>query len=64
MARMFTQAALTGAFCLVFALVVDTVMDALALGAFLAVSFASGFLGSLFAQTVLRRGRPAQGEAE
>jgi hypothetical protein len=64
MARMLTQAALTGAFCLVFAFAVDTATDALAVGAFLAVSFASGFLGSLFAQTVLRRGRAAAGEAE
>ncbi|MEE4119800.1 MAG: hypothetical protein V2I65_12355 [Paracoccaceae bacterium] len=64
MARMLTQAALTGAFCVVFALAVDTVTDALALGAFLAASFASGFLSSLFAQTVLRRGRPAAGETE
>ncbi|RDC72207.1 hypothetical protein DLJ49_11250 [Rhodovulum sp. 12E13] len=64
MARMLTQAALTGAFCLVFALAVDTVTDTLSVGAFLAVSFASGFLGSLFAQTALRRGRPVAGEAE
>jgi hypothetical protein len=64
MARMLTQAALTGAFCLVLALAVDTVTDTLAVGAFLAVSFASGGLGSLFALTAPRRGRPEAGEAE
>jgi len=56
MVRVLTQAGLTGAFCVAFALVVDAATDRLALGAFLAFSFASGFLGSLFAQSVLRRG--------
>jgi hypothetical protein len=56
MNRMLAQAALTGGFCVVFAVVVDAVTDRLALAVFLSVSFASGFCGSLFAQTVLRRG--------
>lgn len=56
MARMLVQAALTGAFCVVFAFVVDAATNALSVGALLALSFASGFLGSLLAQTLLRGG--------
>jgi hypothetical protein len=55
MPGMLAQAALTGVFCIGFALVVDVVTDALPLLPVLMLSFASGFLGSLFAQTVLRR---------
>ncbi len=60
MARAFWQAVLTGAFCIVFALVVDVVTDALSLLPVIGLSFVSGFLGSLFASTVLRR-TPRQG---
>ena len=53
-------AAMTGAFCSGFAVVIDWATDMLATGQIVVVSFASGFLGSLFAQTVMRgmgRGR-------
>ena len=63
MPRILAQAALTGAFCIAFALVVDAVTDALSLAGLVALSFTSGFLGSLFAQLVLRRGADA-GAAE
>ena len=55
MVRMVVQATLTGAFCIVFALAVDAATEALSLLAIAALSFASGFLGSLFAQSALRR---------
>jgi len=48
-------AGLTGAFCMGFAWVVDIVTDALPMGTALMLAFVSGFLGSLFAQLVLRR---------
>ena len=54
MARALLQAALTGVFCIGFALVVDLVTEALPLMQVMLLSFVSGFLGSLFAQTVLR----------
>lgn len=60
MRRSLAQASLTGAFCLVFAFAVDTLTDALSAIAFLAASFASGFLGSLVAQGLLRPGREAR----
>ncbi len=55
MPRAFLQATLTGAFCIVFALVVDVVTDALSLAPVVGLSFLSGFLGSLFATFVVRR---------
>ncbi len=45
----------TGGFCAVFALGVDRVTDALNWMQVVAVSFASGFLGSLFARMVLKK---------
>jgi hypothetical protein len=46
---------LTGVFCSFFAVGVDWLTDMLARGQVIAVSFVSGFLGSLFASTVLRQ---------
>lgn len=46
---------LTGAFCSVFAVGIDYVTDMLAATTVASVSFVSGFLGSIFAQTVLGR---------
>lgn len=54
--RTLLRAGLTGAFCLVFALVIDRVTDLLSLVPVILLSFASGFLGSLFASFVLRKG--------
>ena len=48
-------AVLTGVFCSVFAVGIDYVVDMLERGTVIVVSFLSGFLGSLFAQTVLGR---------
>ncbi len=48
-------AMLTGVFCSVFTVVVDQVIDALSSQVAIGLSFVSGFLGSLFAQMVLRR---------
>jgi ABC-type Mn2+/Zn2+ transport system permease subunit len=48
-------AVLTGVFCSVFAVGIDYVVDMLERGTVIVVSFFSGFLGSLFAQTVLGR---------
>ena len=48
-------AALTGAFCALFALVVEAVTDIFGLWQLIVASFASGSLGSLFAQTALGR---------
>ena len=45
----------TGGFCAVFALGVDQVTDALNWMQVVGVSFASGFLGSLFARMVLKK---------
>jgi hypothetical protein len=50
-------AALTGAFCSVFAVAVDLITDLFALWQLMLVSFVSGALGSLFAQTVMGRTR-------
>ncbi len=56
MSRTILLAALTtGAFCAVFAGVVDAVTDALTLGQVVAVGGVSGILGSLFASYVIRR---------
>lgn len=49
------SALLTGIFCSFFAVGVDWLTDMLARGQVIAVSFVSGFLGSLFASTVLRQ---------
>ena len=65
MTRVLAQACLTGLFCIVFAVSVDAVTDVLSLAGIAVVSFTSGFLGSLVAQLVLRRGsrhRPASAE--
>ena len=48
-------AALTGVFCSGFAVFIDWATDMLERGTIIGVSFVSGFLGSLFAQTVLGR---------
>ena len=50
-------AVLTGVFCAVFAVGIDWLTDMLEAGQVVAISFTSGFLGSLFAQTVLGRWR-------
>ena len=46
-------AALTGVFCSGFAVFIDWATDMLKQNQIILISFASGFLGSLFAQTVL-----------
>ncbi len=51
------SAVLTGVFCGAFALAIDVVTDMLDRTNVLLVSFASGFLGSLFAQTVMGKWR-------
>ena len=51
------SAVLTGVFCGAFALGVDYLTDMLDRTNILIVSFISGFLGSLFASFVMRRGR-------
>ena len=48
-------AALTGIFCSGFAVFIDWATDMLAQNQIIMISFASGFLGSLFAQLVLGR---------
>ncbi|MBT8412962.1 MAG: hypothetical protein KJO30_01420 [Boseongicola sp.] len=50
-----TSAVLTGIFCSGFAVIIDLATDMLQRQQLIIVSFASGFLGSLFAQTVLSR---------
>ncbi|QFS82800.1 hypothetical protein FIU97_08305 [Roseivivax sp. THAF40] len=45
-------AVLTGAFCVIFSIVVNALAGALDMALFLGVSFVSGFLGNLFAQAV------------
>ena len=52
-----TSAVLTGVFCAVFAVGIDWATDMLERNQVIGVSFVSGFLGSLFAQTVLGRWR-------
>ena len=54
-------ACLTGLFCAGFAVFVDYATDMLMRNQVIAVSFVSGFLGSVFAQTVLGRGRGRKG---
>ena len=53
------SAVLTGAFCAAFAVGVDYLTDMLQRGQVIGISFVSGFLGSLFAQTVMGRWRRA-----
>lgn len=48
-------AILTGVFCAFFAVFIDWATDMLMRNQIIGISFASGFLGSLFAQTVLAR---------
>ena len=50
-------AVLTGVFCAGFAVGVDLLTDMLQRQQVIVVSFFSGFMGSLFAQTVLGRWR-------
>ncbi|WP_141246510.1 hypothetical protein [Actibacterium ureilyticum] len=57
MRRVLMGAVLTGLFCAVFAIVVQMLTSMLGLGQVAGVSFVSGFLGSLFAQTVLGQWR-------
>lgn len=45
----------TGVFCSGFAVFIDWATDMLMQNQIIAISFISGFLGSLFAQTVLGR---------
>ena len=51
------SAVLTGVFCAAFAVFIDWATDMLEQNQVIAVSFVSGFLGSIFAQTVLSRWR-------
>ena len=59
-------ALLTGAFCAVFAVFVSYVTSLFAIFGVIGISFISGFLGSVFAQGVLKRvehpGTSDQGE--
>lgn len=55
--KLVLTASLTGVFCAGFALVIDYATDMLGQGQIVIFSFISGFLGSVFAQTVLGRGR-------
>lgn len=50
-----TAAALTGLFCMGFALIVDLLTQHLSVVQAVALSFTSGFCGSVFAQLLLRR---------
>ena len=54
-------AVLTGVICMGFALVVEWLTETLSLEKVVGISFVSGFLGSVFAQTVVRRWREARG---
>ena len=54
---MLTTSLLTGVFCALFAVVIDLVTDALSMSVVIGLAFVSGFLGSLFAQVVLGKGR-------
>lgn len=49
-----TSAVLTGVFCAGFAMVIDFATDMLERNQVVIISFVSGFLGSIFAQVVLR----------
>lgn len=55
------SAVLTGVFCAGFAVFIDWATDMLQRNQVIVVSFTSGFLGSLFAQTVLGRWRDGGG---
>jgi hypothetical protein len=48
-------AVLTGVFCSFFAVLIDRATDMLMQNQIILISFISGFLGSIFAQTVLGR---------
>lgn len=48
-------ALLTGVFCACFAVFIDWITDMLERNQVILISFVSGFLGSLFASTVLRQ---------
>ena len=54
MRPLLATAALTGLFCAGFALVVDAVSAMFDTVGVAGISFASGFLGSLVAQTIMR----------
>ncbi|NNF23985.1 MAG: hypothetical protein HKN63_04175 [Rhodobacteraceae bacterium] len=54
MKPVLTSALLTGAFCAGFAVVIEQATDMLATGSVILFAALSGFLGSLFAQLVLR----------
>ena len=53
--QVLMTAALTGAFCSGFALFIDWATDMLMRQQIILISFMSGFLGSLFAQTLLTK---------
>lgn len=55
--QMLTQAFLTGVFCAVFAIVVDAATEVLSMKQAIVLAMISGFLGSMFAQLVLKRTR-------
>ena len=55
--KLLMTASLTGVFCAGFALFIDYATDMLGQVQIVLLSFISGFLGSVFAQTVLGRGR-------
>ena len=55
--KLLMTASLTGVFCAGFALFIDYATDMLGQGQIVLLSFISGFLGSVFTQTVLGRGR-------
>ncbi len=54
------SAVLTGIFCACFAVGIDWLTDMLQRGQIIGISFVSGFLGSLFASTVLRQWKPKE----
>ena len=51
------SAVLTGVFCAGFAVFIDWATDMLQRNQVIVISFVSGFLGSIFAQTVISRWR-------
>ncbi len=57
MAKILSVALLTGVFCALFAGAVDRITDMVSAGQVMTLGAVSGFLGSLFAQIVLRRRR-------
>ena len=52
---MILSAVMTGVFCAGFAVFIDWATDMLMQNQIIVISFTSGFLGSLFAQAVLKR---------